>query len=130
MLKGSCLCGKVQYQYDGDISEIAMCHCSQCRKAQGGAFATNSPVDTNKLTFIGEEYIKEFQTNEVKVRAFCLNCGSPLYSARSDMPDKRRLRMGTIETSFSCENKYHIYSDSKAPWHEITDDYPQHKEMP
>ena len=120
------------YKRRGDmmIKGSCLCHCSQCRKAQGGAFATNSPVDTEKLEFTGIEHIREFQTNEFKVRAFCSNCGSHLYSARSDMPEKRRLRMGTIETPFLCENKYHIYAESKASWHDITDNYPQHKEMP
>jgi len=66
MIKGSCLCGKVQYEFQGEIEEIALCHCSQCRKAQGGAFATNSPVDSRKLTIAGTEFIKEFQANEVK----------------------------------------------------------------
>ncbi len=130
MIKGSCLCGKVRYTYQGEIEEMAMCHCSQCRKAQGVAYATNSPVDTGKLEFTGTEFIKEFQSNELKVRAFCSNCGSPLYSARSDMPDKRRLRVGTIETPFTCEKRYHIYADSIAGWHEITDQYPKYQEMP
>jgi len=128
MIKGSCLCGKVSYTYQGDIQEIALCHCSQCRKAQGGAFATNSPVETKNLTFSGSEFIKEFQSNNIKVRAFCSNCGSPLYSARSDLPQVKRLRMGTVETEFTCENKYHIYADSKASWHDITDHYPQFTE--
>ena len=103
MIKGSCLCGKVRYQYAGEIEEIAMCHCSQCRKAQGGAFATNSPIHTDKLSFTGQEYIKEFQSNEYKVRAFCANCGSPIYSARTDLPGICRLRIGTIETEFELQ---------------------------
>jgi hypothetical protein len=125
MIKGSCLCGKVRYEYDGNIEEIAMCHCSQCRQAQGGAFAANSPIDSRKLKFSGQEYIKEFESNESKVRAFCQNCGSALYSARKDLPSVKRLRVGTIETSFSCEHKYHIFSASKASWYSITDNYPQ-----
>ena len=125
MIKGGCLCGKVRYTYDGNIEEIAMCHCSQCRRAQGGAFATNSPGETAKLKFSGQEYIQEFQSNEIKVRAFCKNCGSPLYSARHDLPNVRRLRVGTIETEFECKNSYHIYSASKASWHTITDEAPQ-----
>jgi hypothetical protein len=129
MIKGSCLCGKVRYQYDGDINEIAMCHCSQCRQAQGGAFATNSPIDAEKLKFTGSEFIKEFESNDNKVRAFCQNCGSPLYSAKKDLPNTKRLRVGTIETAFACENKYHIFSASKASWHTITDNYPQFVEL-
>ena len=128
MIKGGCLCGNIRYEYDGDISEIAMCHCSQCRQAQGGAFATNSPIDADKLKISGRAYIKEFATNENKVRAFCSNCGSPLYSAQKDMPSLKRLRLGSVETPFVCEKKYHIFSASKARWHSITDDYPQFEE--
>ena len=126
MIEGSCLCGKVSYEYTGTIDEIAMCHCSQCRQAQGGAFATNSPVDARKLRFSGEEFINEFESNDHKVRAFCTHCGSPLYSALKDLPDIKRLRVGTITTSFVCENKYHIFSASKASWHSINDNYVQY----
>lgn len=125
MIEGGCLCGKVRYTYAGVIEEIAMCHCSQCRKAQGGAFATNSPVFASRLAFEGEEYITEFQSNKIKRRAFCSQCGSPLYSARTDLPEIVRLRLGTVETAFECSNKYHIYASSKAAWHEINDDHPR-----
>lgn len=127
MLKGSCLCGKVTFTYDGTIEEIALCHCSQCRRAQGGAFATNSPLDNNKLTFGGTSFIKEFKATGDKVRAFCSNCGSPVYSAKASLPDIKRIRLGSIETDFICENQYHIYTDSKASWHHITDSYQQFK---
>lgn len=126
MIKGRCLCGLVSYQYDGEITEVAMCHCSQCRKAQGSAFATNSPLDASKLTFTGSEHIKEFASNTDKVRAFCTNCGSPLYSALKSLPAIKRLRLGTVETDFTCNNKYHIYADSVAPWHEISDNHVQY----
>ena len=44
MYQGSCLCGEIRYKITGDIKNIACCHCSECRKAQGSAFATNSVV--------------------------------------------------------------------------------------
>jgi len=127
MIEGNCLCGKVCYTFDGEITEIAMCHCSLCRQAQGGAFATNSPVDASKLNFTGEEFIGEYvETEKNKTRAFCKNCGSPLYSEQKELPEVKRLRVGTIKTSFICENKYHIFTESKALWYSISDDYPQY----
>lgn len=128
MLQGSCLCGKVTYQYHGIISEIALCHCSQCRQAQGGAFATNSPVDARLLDFQGAEHIREYYSSENKLRAFCQHCGSALYSAKTDLPNIRRLRLGTVTSAFTCDNKYHIWADSKAPWDEITDSHPVYQE--
>ncbi len=123
MIKGSCLCGKVQYAYDGDITEIAMCHCSQCRKAQGGAFAANSPLANNNLSFSGTEFIKEYLSTGDKIRAFCSECGSPLYSAKASIPSVKRIRLGTVDTPFTCTKKYHIYAGSIASWDEITDSY-------
>ncbi len=127
MIEGSCSCGKVQYQYDGEITEISMCHCSQCRLAQGSAFAAVCPVDDARLHFTGAENIKTFQSSETKVRAFCEHCGSPLYSAKTELPDIKRLRIGTITTPFTCDKQFHIFTDSKASWHAITDGYVQHK---
>jgi len=122
MITGACLCGGVRYEYRGEIDEISMCHCSQCRKAQGSAFVAVCPVDADKLTFIqGTELLKEFRAVPQKARVFCSNCGSPIYSARDDLPKVKRLRLGTIETSFSCKNAYHTHIDSKASWYEVTD---------
>lgn len=90
MIEGSCLCGGICYEYDGEIEEISVCHCSQCRKAQGSAFAAVSPID----------------------------------SARDDLPEKKRLSLGTVDTSFVCSNVFQIYIDSKALWMDIGDTHP------
>ena len=39
MLKGSCLCGGIRYEIDAELGPVTNCHCSQCRKAAGAAFA-------------------------------------------------------------------------------------------
>ena len=40
MVKGSCLCGGVQYEVGGELNLMANCHCSMCRKHHGAAFVT------------------------------------------------------------------------------------------
>ena len=40
MYQGSCLCGRVSYEFDGPISLMMNCHCSMCRKHHGSAYAT------------------------------------------------------------------------------------------
>jgi hypothetical protein len=130
MIVGGCLCGGVRYEYDGDIKEISMCHCSQCRKAQGSAFVAVSPIETAKFRITaGAGLLKEFRAVPTKARVFCSHCGSPVYSARDDLPGVRRLRLGTVETPFTCANAYHIYAGSKASWFELTDNLPRHVEF-
>lgn len=130
MIKGGCLCGGVRYEYDGQIDEISMCHCSQCRKANGSAFVAVSHIESAKFRIVsGVELLKEYRTIPIKARVFCSNCGSPLYSALDDKPELKRLRLGTVETPFKCGSAYHIFAASKAPWHEITDKLPQYAEF-
>jgi len=129
VIEGGCLCGGVRYQYDGEIEEISICHCSQCRKAQGSAFAAVSPVESARLRFItGTELLKEFRATPDKARVFCANCGSPIYSAKDDLPQIRRLRLGTVDTPFACDNAFHIFVDSKASWWDFGDGHPRFAE--
>lgn len=128
MIEGGCLCGGIRYEYDGDFYELSMCHCKQCQKAQGIAFAAVCPVEANKFRFVsGRELLKEYRASDNKVRVFCSNCGSPIYSARDDLPETKRLRIGTVDTPFECNEAYHTFTGSKASWETICDGLPQYR---
>ena len=117
MIKGSCLCEEVKYEYKGKIMEVAICHCNQCKRAQGTPFATNTPIDINRFSFTqGSEFVKEFFSSSNKSRAFCSKCGSPLYSQRKDMPNVIRLRLGTVTEGDIPEPNYEIFCKSKSNW--------------
>lgn len=117
----------MRYTYDGEISEISMCHCKQCQKAQGTAFVAVGPIESAKFKIVsGGELLKEFRATPKKARVFCGNCGSPLYSALDDKPDVKRLRLGTLDTPLDCTNKFHKYVDFKANWETISDNYKQY----
>ncbi|HET8731904.1 MAG TPA: GFA family protein [Moraxellaceae bacterium] len=129
MLQGSCLCGGVRYEYDGEITELSMCHCSQCRRAQGTAFVAVGPIQTDRFRLLaGAGLLKEYRAVPHKARVFCSHCGSPLYSRRDDLPEVLRLRLGTVTTPFTCANAYHQHVASKASWFTITDDLPHYPE--
>ena len=126
VIVGGCLCNGVRYEYDGTIEEISMCHCSMCRKAQGSAYVAVSPIEAAKFRIVrGSELLREFRAVSYKARVFCSRCGSPLYSARDDLPNIKRLRLGTLESPANCENRYHIYVGSKADWDDVCDEWPQ-----
>ena len=47
---GSCLCGGVRFRIEGELGPVQVCHCTQCRKAQGGPFAAVIPVAASAYT--------------------------------------------------------------------------------
>lgn len=130
MLEGHCLCGSIHYQYTGELGPIALCHCSQCRRAQGTAFATNSPIQAAQFTLVsGQEALKEYESRPGKKRAFCSNCGSPIYSRLDARPELLRLRIGTVTSPIAARPSHHIYAASRAEWFEIDDDLPRYAEL-
>ncbi|MEO9274187.1 GFA family protein [Marinomonas sp. 5E14-1] len=131
MLTGSCLCGGIRYKIKSELGDIMQCHCQNCRKANGAAFAVNAGIPKNAFSLLkGQELVSEYESTPGVFRAFCQRCASPLYSRRPSMPDILRLRIGTLDTKIDKTPSFHIFVDSKAEWHNICDDTPQHKEFP
>lgn len=126
---GSCLCQKVRFEITAEIEDIIYCHCSQCRKAQGSAFAANGNVAAVHFHFLcGEKELTAYQSTAKRIKYFCRHCGSPMVSKTTDAPDKVRVRLGTIETDIEERPCAHIYTASKANWEQIEGELPQHKE--
>ena len=73
----------------------------------------------------GQNLLGEYYATESKKRVFCRRCASPLYSARSDLPDVIRLRVGIINEVLNIEITSHAFTSEKADWFEILDDHPQ-----
>lgn len=129
MLQGSCLCGAVRYEVDGDLGPIVCCHCLMCRKAQGAAFAVNAPVPASRFRLVaGADALRSYRSSSAKERCFCGRCGSPIFSRR-DGGDTVRIRIGTLDSRLSARPQAHIYAASKAEWWEIRDDLPRHSEQ-
>jgi hypothetical protein len=131
MITGSCLCRGVQFTVSGTLPPIVMCHCEQCRKAQGTAFVTNLPVDEGQFAFTrGEDLLSAFESSPGKKRFFCKTCGSPIMSKSTAQPGMVRLRAGTLDGDLDTRPAFHIYTGSKSNWYRITDDLPQHPQRP
>lgn len=130
MLKGSCLCGAVRYQYHAEITEVMACHCLECRKAHGTPFATNAPILVEHFELLtGQDALKSYESSAGKYRVFCHYCGSPIYSRLDKLPNVLRLRVGTLETPLPLPREgvdCHIFVGDKANWWQINDGAPQY----
>lgn len=123
---GSCLCGAIRYEVEGPLGALVFCHCGQCRKAQGTAFASSVPVPVAHFTLLaGAEKLKCYRATPHKGRYFCADCGSPIYS-RLDDGAMLRLRAGTLDGPVEIVPTAHIFTADKANWYEITDALPRY----
>ena len=125
---GSCLCGGVQFSIQGDIGPIQICHCVQCRKAQGTALATNVPVKAEAFVLdAGAGLLSSFESSPGKQRVFCRTCGSPVYSRRDTLPGILRIRLGLINEDLDAPLLAHFHRGSRANWWPVCDGLPQYE---
>ncbi len=126
MYSGSCLCGDIQFEIKGPITHIVHCHCSECRKAQGSAFATNGIIKLSDFKILsGEEKLTAYESTPGQIKYFCQICGSPIISKTESKPNQVRIRLGTITSDITERPMAHIFTTSKANWEEIKGDLPQ-----
>jgi hypothetical protein len=123
---GHCLCGGIRFRIQGPLAPIQVCHCSQCRQAQGTAMATNVPVQASAFTMEqGAALLTSFEASPGKQRLFCKVCGSPVYSQRDSLPGVLRVRIGLIKEPIDAPLEAHYYAASKANWWPVCDGLPQ-----
>jgi len=79
---GSCHCGGIAYDIEGDIDEVYDCNCSLCRRRGGllwfgprAAFALKTPEDT-AATYTFNKHALQHR--------FCPTCGIAPYSEGVD----------------------------------------------
>ncbi len=131
ILRGSCLCRKIKYEIHGGIEYIYNCHCSECRKSHGAAFASVAKIHTENLHWIsGKESLSRYISSDEVTRHFCSTCGAYLVSTLSSRPEFLHLRVGTLDDDPGVKPMFHMFVGSKAPWFEITDNLPQYQEFP
>ena len=129
MFEGSCLCAGVRFTLTAEPAAFGYCHCTSCRKASGSAHAANAPVDREHFHLdTGAGLVKEFESSPGKFRAFCSNCGSPLYAYLAATPELLRVRLGALDTPFHKQPQAHTWVSDKAPWEPIDDSLPQFQE--
>ena len=129
-LRGSCLCGAVQYEIPDELLYAAYCHCSECRRFSGSAFSALGGIAKAQLQIkTGKDKIKYFLKTEASNLAFCEVCGSSLFTEKP-LKGLVHLRLGTLMDSPSLTPQVHVLVGSKAPWFEITDNLPQFEDLP
>ncbi len=130
--RGSCLCGKVTYQYEGPAKIFQYCHCSRCRKFTGSAHGSNMIVGPDQFEWLsGEDQVRQYDLPGAKYfsTAFCDTCGSSLpWHAQGGKAVV--IPVGTLDDKPDDQPIQNIYWDSHAPWYISPEELPKHDELP
>jgi hypothetical protein len=125
MIHGSCACGSVRFEIDS-VRALTHCHCSNCRKLTGAAFATYAHVEKSKFRWRrGQRSIRRYESAPGSFRAFCPKCGS-LVPGQAPYLETVSVPAGLLDDDPGVRPRLHVFTSSRAPWWEIADGLPQY----
>lgn len=131
-ITGGCLCGKVRYSADVEPEFVGVCHCHNCQKETGSAFAIVIGLPKSALSVQGD--LKTFKdtgdSGKAMFRRFCPNCGSTVVDQGEIMPDTVMIQVGTLDDPSWVKPAMEIYCDSAQPWVRLGGEMQRFPKMP
>ncbi|BAZ41825.1 glutathione-dependent formaldehyde-activating GFA [Calothrix sp. NIES-4101] len=128
---GGCMCGNVRYECTAEPIVMGNCHCRDCQRATGTAFAAAMLVPLNAVTVTGD--VKYFDvigdSGSIVGRGFCPNCGSRLFS-KPPMPGLMGIMAGSLDEPSEFQPGIDVYTASAQPWDCMNPDLPKFDKMP
>ena len=123
---GGCLCGAVRFRLASEPYDAGWCHCRTCQLNSGSpamVFATVPFADYRYES--GEAALRRIKSSSFGHRAFCSECGTPLYTHVEHQPDTLDFSVATLDQPGLVRPGFHIFWSSRVSWLEIDDGLPK-----
>ena len=127
---GSCLCGALRFQAQGEPLFQGYCQCRDCRKACGGHSSAITMSQTD-VVISGEFrfYGTKGNSGSVVHRNFCPSCGSSVFSSYPEATGVISLNAALLDEPEIFTPEVVLYSQSALPWDYIDPTVPRSEEM-
>lgn len=79
--RGSCFCGEVEIEAEGNPLEMGYCHCNSCRAYSGAMFGAYILWPAEEVKVVeGAQLVGRYNKVGATERRFCTRCGGHLMS--------------------------------------------------
>lgn len=128
---GSCLCGLIRFEVDGDFESFFLCHCEYCRKDTGSAQAANLFSSTAHLKWLsGRDHVREFNLPSTRhTKSFCSTCGAAVPSQQAGGA-LLVVPAGSLDSEVRIRPNAHIFVSSRASWDNDLQSLPSFDQFP
>jgi hypothetical protein len=128
LFTGGCACGAIRYECAAAPLLALNCHCRDCQRASGTAFAAIIRVPAAAFTVTKGAprfYTVTGNSGNMVSRGFCPQCGSPVFSRLSGMSDIVGVRVGSLDDPSGYRPVVDIFVASAQPWDHMNPELPK-----
>jgi hypothetical protein len=122
--EASCQCGQLRVRAEGEPVRVSVCHCLDCQKRSGSAFAFQARFPVERVTREGEarEWTRAGDESGRAVFSFCPQCGSTVYYRGLGDPEVVAIAVGAFGEPHFPPPHYSVYETRKHAWLTISGD--------
>ena len=127
-LEGGCDCGAVRYRLTSAPMFVNACHCTDCQRQTGSAFAINAIIEADRVELTGATPVaSEMKTESGRPHQIfrCPTCGVALWSVYGGRHQFRFVKAATLDDPRALAPQAHIFTRSKLPWVSLPASQPQ-----
>jgi hypothetical protein len=126
-LEGGCACGAIRYKLTNAPMIVHACHCRDCQRLSGSAFAVNLWIERQFVDAHGAEpvafAVPPGSSGKPHDVFRCAQCGTALWHKYHAAPgDTVLLCAGSLDDPSPITPDVHIFTRSKAPWLQLPAD--------
>ncbi|MDY0882930.1 GFA family protein [Dongia soli] len=122
--EGGCLCGAIRFKVDGDMRNVVVCHCGQCRHWHGHS-ADYSAARTAEMALRGEGALSWYASSPGAQRGFCRHCGTSLFwrgAKNGTAASKISISAGALDGPTGLQTVRHIFVADLPDYYAISGD--------
>ena len=113
-------CGRIRYECSEQPIVQLICHCRDCQRASGSAFAALLAVPSDRLKFSESElkyHSIKADSGRTMQRGFCSECGSPVSGRRPETPLVEFLQAASLDDPSKFHPSCEVWVSRADPWH-------------
>ena len=118
----SCRCGQLRATASGEPLRVSVCHCLNCKKRSGSAFAVQARWPAEQVAIAGRSktFEKVADSGNRATFHFCPDCGSDVhYEIDGKFDGLVAIPLGAFDDPFSLEPRVSVWEERKHGWVEI-----------
>ena len=130
---GGCACGAIRYEISAEPLVMNDCQYRDCQHKSGtghGSYLTFADKRDVKLDGEATHWDIVSDSGNVKTRAFCPNCGSPVYLTFSAAPDLFTVHAGSLDDPSQYKPQLVTYSVRGYAWDHVDPTLRKFDKMP
>jgi hypothetical protein len=113
----------------GEPVRVSVCHCLNCKKRSGSAFAVQARWPKEQVRIEGESktFVIVADSGNRGIFHFCPNCGSDVfYEIDGKVDDKFNdliaIPVGALDDPYSVTPRFSVWEERKHDWLDVTGD--------